>query len=405
MNNNPNTSVSELTKAIIPYIESKKYSEEYVKRISRVYRKLNQYCENNSITHFTAELGQQFISEVYGVTPNDVRQKCSHIYRAVDMLSDFQQFGTVMLKRRLKRSFPMQFKEDAENYLLYMEKNYARPNTIKSYRNSLFKFTDFLESIGVSSYDDITLEQANSYIKVILCNYSSRVAQLHFRIMSKFLKYLYESQIIEANISDNLIEIKVSHNRIHLPSTLTEGQIEKILSCVDRDSPMGKRDYAVLLVASRLGLRGSDIRNLKPENIDWENHEIHITQVKTNEPLTLPLPDDVGWALIDYIKNARPVSDSPEIFLRVVVPHISLANPDNILVRYMRLANIPYQKLQHHGLHTMRHSLATHMLEQQIPITTIQSVLGHVNLETTMKYISIDSAHLRECALEVPDYE
>lgn len=86
-----------------------------------------------------------------------------------------------------------------------MEKNYARPNTIKSYRNSLFKFTDFLESIGVSSYDDITLEQANSYIKVILCNYSSRVAQLHFRIMSKFLKYLYESQIIEANISDNLM--------------------------------------------------------------------------------------------------------------------------------------------------------------------------------------------------------
>ena len=157
------------------------------------------------------------------------------------------------------------------------------------------------------------------------------------------------------------------------------------------------------MVASRYGLRSSDIRNLKPENIDWINHKIKITQVKTGEPLVLPLSDDVGWALIDYLKNARPNSDTAEIFLRVVPPHTVLTNPDNVLIRYMRIAGIHYDKLQHHGLHILRHSLATHMLDKEIPITTIQSVMGHISSETTKRYTAIDIHQLKECALEVPE--
>lgn len=187
----------------------------------------------------------------------------------------------------------------------------------------------------------------------------------------------------------------------HLPSTLTDEQINSVLNCVDRESPMGKRDYALLLLVSRLGLRVSDVRNLKVEDISWETHEIRITQVKTKEPLVLPLPADVGWAIIDYLKNARPISEAPEIYLRVVPPYIFLKNPDNILIRYMREANIPYTRLTHHGLHILRHSLATHMLDQDIDITTIQGVLGHLNMETTKKYTGINVRQLKECALEV----
>ena len=164
---------------------------------------------------------------------------------------------------------------------------------------------------------------------------------------------------------------------------------------------MGNRDYAVLLLAARLGLRVSDIRNLKESDINWETKELRITQVKTREPLILPLPLDVGWAIIDYCKNARPKSDAPELFLRVVAPHVSLKNPDNILIRYMREAKIPYKRLSHHGLHILRHSLATHLLDEDIDITTIQGILGHLNIETTNKYIGINVRQLKECALEV----
>ena len=127
------------------------------------------------------------------------------------------------------------------------------------------------------------------------------------------------------------------------------------------------------------------------------------TQVKTGEPLSLPLPMDVGWAVIDYLRNGRPVSETPEIFLRAVAPYEPLQNFDNILINHMRKAGIPLDSLKHHGLHSLHHSLATHMLDEEIPITSIQGVLGHVNAESTEKYIGVNVRQLRSCALEVTD--
>ena len=117
----------------------------------------------------------------------------------------------------------------------------------------------------------------------------------------------------------------------------------------------------------------------------------------------MPLPMDVGWAVIDYLRNGRPTSAAPEIFLRAVAPYESLQNFDNILIKYMRKASIPLDSLKHHGLHSLRHSLATHMLDEEIPITSIQSVLGHVNAVSTEKYIGVNVRQLRSCALEVTD--
>lgn len=346
--------IFELTEAIIPYMQRKQYSESYIKGFRQIYGRLNEYCMEKNSKQFTTELGQQFLYECYGIEPGTVIRKFSRHHRAMDMLADFQQFGTVMLKRRLNRSFPEQFADDAENYLAHMEVDYAQPNTVISHKKSLFKFADFLDSIGVTSFKTMTLENANTYVKVVLCNYSKKVAALHMGIMRRFLCYLYDTKVIDDDVAAKLITIKFSQQHSHLPDTLSEEDIEKILSCVDRESPMGKRDYAILMLAAKLGLRCSDIRNLKPIDIDWVKHEIRITQVKTKEPLILPLPDDVGWALIDYLKNARPISDTPEIFLMVIAPYTQLQNLDNVLIRYMRLAGISYADLHHHGLHTLR---------------------------------------------------
>ena len=196
--------------------------------------------------------------------------------------------------------------------------------------------------------------------------------------------------------------VKVSTSA-RIPTTLDLSQIESILASVDRESPQGKRDYAVLMIAVKLGIRTSDIRNLRPANFNWEQHLVSFTQVKTGEPITLPLPTDVGWAVIDYLKNGRPVSDAPEIFLRAVAPYVSLQNFDNILIKHIRKAGIPLDSIKHHGLHSLRHSLATHMLDEGIPITSIQGVLGHINADSTQKYIGVNVRQLRSCALEVTD--
>jgi site-specific recombinase XerD len=395
--------VLQLTEAVLPYIRAKNYSESYVKSFGCVFNRLNRYCADRGIAYFTTEVGQQFLQQRYGLQPGTVDRSLSRPIRAMDMLADFQQFGAVMIRRRLDRKFPEQFSCHAEGYLARMEKDHAQPNTVLSHRKALYRLTDFLDSRGVRSYAEIALEHINSYIEVTLCNYSKDSARCFFGIARKFLRYLYENGIVTEDFSEKVVSVPGTRQPARLPATLTSDQIEAVLACVDRESPMGKRDYAILLLAARLGLRVSDIRNLRPGDIDWEKHELRITQAKTGQALVLPLPTDVGWAMIDYMKNARPASDVPEIFLRVVAPYVPLYNPDNILIRYMRLAKIPYERLSHHGLHTLRHSLATHMLEEDIPITTIQGVLGHLSIETTERYTGVDVGQLKKCALEVPD--
>lgn len=394
-------SVFQLTAAILPYIESCGYSKNYVSGLNEVFNNLNKYCEDRGYFDFSSELAQQFLCDRYKLQPGTIERRVSRQVRAMDMLLDLQHCGAVMIKRRKEKIFSEQFATHAEAYFVHIKNNYAQPNTVESHRKTVYRFTDFIDCRGVKSYNKLTLDDVNAFIKITLCNYSTSSARCCFGILRSFLHYLYKEGIIQNDLSKKVVSVPKIPQNVHLPSTLTVEQIEAILKCVDRESPMGKRDYAILLLAARLGLRVSDIRNLKESDINWETHEIRITQVKTREPLVLPLPLDVGWAIIDYCKNARPKTDVPELFLRIVAPYVTLKNPDNVLIRYMREANIPYKRLSHHGLHILRHSLATHMLDEGIDITTIQGVLGHLNIETTKKYIGINVRQLKECALEV----
>lgn len=393
--------VFQLTAAIPPYIERRGYSKGYVNGLNEVYNNLNRYCEDHGYSKFTTELAQQFLRDRYRLQPGTIERRVSRQVRAMDMLLDFQHCGAVMIRRRKEKIFPDQFATHAEEYFVHMKNSYAQPNTVESHRKTIYRFTDFIDCRGVNSYDKLTLDDVNAFIKMTLCNYSTASARCYFGILRSFLRYLHREGIIQNDLSKKVVSVPEAPHDVHLPSTLSLDQIEAILKCVDCESPMGKRDYAILLLAARLGLRASDIRNLKESDISWETNEIRITQVKTRNPLVLPLPRDVGWAIIDYYKNARPQNDVPELFLRVVAPHVPLKNPDNVLIRYMREAKIPYKRLSHHGLHILRHSLATHMLDEDVDITTIQGVLGHLNIATTEKYIGINVRQLKECALEV----
>ena len=382
--------VYELVERVIPCIIAKHYSENYIQGFRSTFRNLLAYCNKNEKKYFTAELAQQFMLDCYGVQPGTVERRCSRVHRAMDLLSDYQHFNAVMLRRRLNREFPAGLQEGAVNYLQKLSLHGRRENTLRSHRNVLLRFTDYLFSVGVTDYKSLSADIVNRYVKVVSCNYSNSVVRLHYSILLRFFQYLAHSGYKETDLSLKMVPIVKVSASARIPTTLDLSQIESILASVDRESPQGKRDYAVLMIAVKLGIRTSDIRNLRPANFNWEQHLVSFTQVKTGEPITLPLPTDVGWAVIDYLKNGRPVSDAPEIFLRAVAPYVSLQNFDNILIKHMRKAGIPLDSIKHHGLHSLRHSLATHMLDEGIPITSIQGVLGHINADSTQKYIGVN---------------
>ena len=155
-----------------------------------------------------------------------------------------------------------------------------------------------------------------------------------------------------------------SRKQARIPSVWDPADVAKILEAVDRGNPCGKRDYAIILLVARLGLRGIDVKRLEFSDFDWLGNRLSVAQVKTGHRVQLPLLKDVGWAVIDYIRAGRPASDCPQVFLRHTAPAGPFSEQDHlhqILVKHARAAHVPVSEKRRHGMHSLRHTLATRL--------------------------------------------
>lgn len=176
------------------------------------------------------------------------------------------------------------------------------------------------------------------------------------------------------------------------------------------NTPASYRNYAMVVLASKLGLRKIDIINLKWNNIDWTNNSINIIQIKTKKQLSLPLSNDVGEAIIDYIKNERPFKIRNEdecIFIRHRYPLINLNynfSLTDVIENSLIKSGVSKDKYLQKGLHSFRFTIATELLNKNVPAEIISSVLGHSNLNSQKSYTRVNNENLRKCFVEA-DYE
>jgi integrase len=221
--------------------------------------------------------------------------------------------------------------------------------------------------------------------------------QLYLR---KFHVFLAEEKGLDVPYEFVLSLPIVREKKIFNP--LSQDEIKSILNKVDRDTDLGKRDYAIILLAARSGLRGSDVINLKLNDIDWRAGKITLTQKKTTVELVLPLLDDVADALKIYIVEARPNTNLQNVFLRAVHPYRPLTNTaslNHMIKKYQNIAGIERYAHDGKGFHSLRRSLGQALTENEVPVTTTAQILGHSSVESTKPYISLNTEQLKKCAL------
>ncbi len=195
----------------------------------------------------------------------------------------------------------------------------------------------------------------------------------------------------------------VRHAPFRLAAIWSQTDVEKMLSVIDRTSDLGKRDYAIILLIARTGLRIGEVLDLKIENIDWRTATIQITQHKTKNILELPMSEDIGNALIDYLINGRPTVLSRHVFIMHRAPYKEyLANRGlpNLLAKYRKKAGVILPQNSRQCWHSLRHSLATRLHEKETPLPVIAAILGHTSIETTRIYTRTNIEMLRQAALE-----
>jgi site-specific recombinase XerD len=219
-------------------------------------------------------------------------------------------------------------------------------------------------------------------------------------VLRKLHTYLRGEELLDIRYESVLFTPRSRSRKV--PPCFSSEEIKLILKQVNIEISLGKRDYAIIQLGICTGLRAGDIANLKLTDVDWKNSEIHIIQGKTKHPLSLPLEVRAGNAIIDYILNGRPKSESPYMFLRSLAPYQKFHDGVSVACvfrRYLKRAGIIHVAGDGKTFHGLRRTLGTEMTVQGIPITTVSQVLGHHSPETAKKYISLDTDGLKQCAL------
>lgn len=373
----------------------------------RIANNLEQYVREKNLYSFPDVALQEYYSLTTGTAPFEapLSKSKERQARAIKMIRDF--FHHEEPKRRYVShtlNCPASYHSTLSRYETIMKDDQKSHGTIRTRSGRMKVFFIFLAERECTTLQDITPKLFTDYISLLNEKYSSQGKASILYTIRNFFSY---DEFSEMLTFDPLPFLSGIHSRKHerLPSFYTTGEVKSVLNAVDRNTPWGKTAYLMMLLACVYGLRSSDIKSLTFDDINWGRRTITIIQFKTHKEISLPLTDEILFALLDYIKNARPRVDNPKIFIRLKKPYIPYSMNDHFgdkFFTFFEIAGID-TKGKHHGLHSLRHSLATNLLEAGSSINEIAVILGHTSAASTKTYVWSDIDHLRIAALEVPE--
>lgn len=368
-------------------------------RYRRLWEKgILPYMQTHGISLYTSEIGKAYLTglDMSFMTSRDASQYlCS-----IRVLDDMMKYGKLRSRSYSapRCEFSGEIGGHIESFLKHSHEIRRSKSTIASYKSYLYRFYEYVTELRINGINGIRVDHILDFIGTYPTMSKDGVLKT-IRVMFAFW---HGEGLVTADVPLMLKGMRCTRPK-RLPSYFTPEDIAKIEASIERSSAVGKCNYAMILLASRLGLRISDIVSMEFGNIDWDNNTIRKTTQKTGKHVELPLLPDIGDAIIDYLRNGRPKSDSHRIFLSSRPPY-GLLRPSTAAARIKSCisasgVNVDGRK---HGPHSLRHSLANAMLANGAKMPTISEVLAHRNTQSTMNYLRIDMKEQSKCALEVP---
>jgi len=402
------STLEQLITGMLRHLEELGYSASTRENYERVWARLSQFAR----AHLPActrvrDLGPPFLASCGilpgkrdGLTPS---QKLSR--RALRILIEFQEMGRFRCQeQRIDEPYvPKLLAQAQERYEAFCNHHLRyRAATLNKRHRVVTAFLAFLGSRGVTSPSQLQTPVLVGYI-------TERGRQLRARSLAaelggvrSFLRFLSMRGLVAPELVAQVRALRLSKEH-RLPPVWPPETVEALLNAVDRSSPVGKRTYAILLLAAHLGLRASDIRALQLEDLHWAEARLDLRQAKTGGSLSLPLSEPLGQALIDYLRHARPQTHHREVFLKVRAPHEPLGPHNNlygVIASTLARIDIALPEGMPRGLHSLRHTLATRLVLTGQRLETVAAILGHRSIESTRIYTHLDLDALRTVALD-----
>ena len=262
----------------------------------------------------------------------------------------------------------------------------------------------FLHEVCPAGDDDlgkISQQEVIRYIERHAQDWSPGTGKAMCWSLRAFLRYLHHQGLNPRALADCVPSIR-RWKLASLPTFLPAAQVQKALDGCDRATRMGRRDYAILMMLAKLGLRADEVATLTLDDIDWRASEM-LVRAKGRQRARMPIPPDVGAAIVGYLRNGRPKSSCRRLFIRALAPHVGFASGCAItMIAKTALDRVGIKGCAHRGAHIFRHSLATELLRSGATLTEIGQLLRHESHDTTRIYAKVDIEALRTLSLPWP---
>ena len=380
------------------------YSPHSVRQYVFYCRQFLVYSGEHGREVYDEVLAASFLKERYNYPGESGSQPKSSCYaaKALCRLGELNKFGKFSEgKSFVPLPIPEKFLQSIKIYEDYCKKRNLIDYSIEINKRKLNCFFTHLTKSGIDRPHAITPTIISGYVATLDC-YAKRTYGHIASVLRGYFKALYFAEYLPHNLAESIPGSR-KPKEDNISAVWRSEDLEKILAAIDKGSSLGKRDFAVLMIARTYGIRAGDIRALQLNDFDWNNNIIRFVQSKTRKPVSLPLIKEVGEAVIDYLKYGRPKTGSSIVFVKHCAPYDGMNSIGYIFTKYQKLAGIICDEDWMHGINTLRHTLASDLLEKSVSIEVIAGILGHTTTASSQRYLHLDFKNLRRCSLEV-DY-
>ena len=385
--------VSELVSGLDAELVRLGYKPSTLKWYRGCWRRMERWFASRGVEEFSLHVAMAWVDEACGgffakEQAGTLRATDVYLFRVAAMLDDFAVHGSVL--RRYSRSVSKLDAAQADvlaRFRAWLRADGCAVSTVRAYDTVAGEFLAFIGTRGGLAGLDGGVIGA---FAVTLAGYQAKTVEHKVCAVRSLLRFAIGEGLVEEAVLGTVPAVR-SVRQARIPSVWDPVEVAKVLEAIDRANPSGKRDYAIVLLICRLGLRAVDVKRLQFGDLDWRGNQLSVVQAKTGRRVVLPLLKDVGWAVIDYIRSGRPSCDCPQVFLRHTAPIGPFSDQDHlhqILVKHARAAHVGLGEQRRRGMHSLRHTLATRLLEDGTPVERISEILGHQSVESTGVYRS-----------------
>ncbi len=292
-----------------------------------------------------------------------------------------------------------------EQYLDYLrcERNLSA-NTVKTHHAHLTPFLEQLDAPLMERLAELSPQPLLAFFTQSLEDRGLPFTRRLQGVLRSFLRFCHQQGYLERDLAEAIPAMR-SYKLSRVPHAISNDQARTTLECIDRTTPVGRRDYAMLQLLHTYGVRGGQLRALQLQDIQWREHRIRFRAAKCGKEILVPLTEEVAQSVLEYLRHARPQAPYREVFLTVVAPFRPLHSPATVtmmVAKRLREAGLHPPKA---GSHTFRHTFATRLLEQGQSLKTIADLLGHRHLNTTFIYTKVDLKMLHQLPLDWPEVD